>query len=93
MKLNANIKKKVKFSILISLTLLFTLGVLYNNHKLITNHSNLINDNSKNNLLETASTNVNGKPLLIHQYSTITSSFFPSSLPANISFTLFEGWS
>ncbi|MFX0074212.1 MAG: hypothetical protein ACFE96_02120 [Candidatus Hermodarchaeota archaeon] len=93
MKLNAYIKTKVKFSILISLTLLFTLSVLYNNHILITNHSNLINDKAKNNLLETSSTNVNGKPLLIHQYSTITSSFFPSSLPANISFTLYEGWS
>ncbi|MFX1323352.1 MAG: hypothetical protein ACFE8N_00230 [Promethearchaeota archaeon] len=34
----------------------------------------------------------NSKPLLINQYATITNSFFPLSLPTNVSFTLAEGW-
>jgi len=42
--------------------------------------------------LKTAANEPNGKPLLIHQHSTISNTFFPSSLPTNVSFTLLEGW-
>ncbi len=34
----------------------------------------------------------NGKPLLVYQHSTITKTFYPFSLPYDISFTLVEGW-
>jgi hypothetical protein len=42
--------------------------------------------------LKTAANEPNGKPLLIHQHSTISNTFFPPSLPTNVSFTLLEGW-
>ncbi len=34
----------------------------------------------------------NSKPLLIYQHSTITNTFYPLSLPSDISFRLLEGW-
>lgn len=34
----------------------------------------------------------NSKPLLISQYATASSSFFPLSLPTNVHFTMVEGW-
>ncbi len=47
---------------------------------------NVIND------LKSAANEPNGKPLLIYQHATISNTFFPSSLPTNVSFTLLEGW-
>jgi len=51
-----------------------------------------ISDTDVINDLKVAANEPNGKPLLIHQHSTISNSFFPSSLPTNVSFTLLEGW-
>jgi hypothetical protein len=34
----------------------------------------------------------NSKPLLVYQHSTISNTYFPLSLPTDISFTLVEGW-
>ncbi|MBY9016860.1 MAG: hypothetical protein KGD68_14315, partial [Candidatus Lokiarchaeota archaeon] len=42
--------------------------------------------------LKAAANEPNGNPLLIHQHSTISNTFFPPSLPTNVSFTLLEDW-
>ncbi|MHA1483566.1 MAG: hypothetical protein ACTSQA_09080, partial [Candidatus Heimdallarchaeaceae archaeon] len=42
--------------------------------------------------LKTAANEPNGNPLLIHQHTTISNTFFPPTLPSNVSFTLLEGW-
>ena len=51
-----------------------------------------ISDINVINNLKTAANELNGKPLLILQHSTISNTFFPSSLPTNVSFTLLEDW-
>ncbi|MFW9822582.1 MAG: hypothetical protein ACFFE4_06590 [Candidatus Thorarchaeota archaeon] len=51
------------------------------------------NPNSKKSNYPTISSDTpNSKPLLINQYATVSNSFFPLSLPTNVSFTLVEGW-
>ncbi len=47
---------------------------------------NIIND------LKVATNEPNGNPLIINQHSTISKTFFPLSLPYDISFTLVKGW-
>ena len=42
--------------------------------------------------LNTAYYDPKGKPLTIIQHATISNTFFPFSLPKNVSFTLLEGW-
>jgi len=42
--------------------------------------------------LNTAYYSPKGKPLTIIQHATISNTFFPFSLPTNVSFTLLEGW-
>ena len=42
--------------------------------------------------LNTAYYDPKGKPLTIIQHATISNTFFPFSLPTNVSFTLLEGW-
>ncbi|MFX1586968.1 MAG: hypothetical protein ACFFC1_02330 [Promethearchaeota archaeon] len=86
-------RKKLEISIIgIILILSLTFNFLFNSNLSITNQKNDSTDNDRSNILRASSSDINGKPLLIHQYSTITNSFFPSSLPANVSFTLISGW-
>ncbi len=84
--------KKRKISLIGSLILLITISIAFNNNNSIANQKDFIIGNEKNSILRTSDSNVNGKPLLIHQYSTITSTFLPLSLPKNVSFTLTENW-
>ena len=51
-----------------------------------------ISDKYVINHLKTSANEPNGKPLLIHQHTTISNTFFPPTLPSNVSFTLLEGW-
>ncbi len=61
---------------------------------LIFNFSPPLNENSVDlsNDLKLSSNESNSKPLLVYQYATITNTFFPLSLPKNVSFTLLEDW-
>ncbi|MFX1557122.1 MAG: hypothetical protein ACFFC9_07700 [Promethearchaeota archaeon] len=90
MKIVGKHRKKIEKRIIISFILLITFNLLFTSNLFIA--KNNLTDNDKNNSLRTSASEVKGKPLLINQYSTITNSFFPSSLPTNVSFTLFEDW-
>ena len=79
-----------KRSTFISLIILFSFLIILN-----LNSNNSFNDADSYesfSKLKTFSSSVNGKPLSVTQHANVSNSFFPSSLPTNISFTLAQGW-
>jgi hypothetical protein len=57
------------------------------------NNYNLRNkDTESDSRLKTANLDPKGSPLLITQHAIISNTYFPLSLPTNVSFTLLEGW-
>ncbi|MFX0081419.1 MAG: hypothetical protein ACFE94_06685 [Candidatus Hodarchaeota archaeon] len=83
---------KIRKSLLLNiLILVFLLSISF--------HSNEYNNRKdSNNLVKNfeipiqSTSPPNSKPLLINQFATTLNTFFPSSLPTNVHFTLVEGW-
>jgi len=88
-KYNNRRYKKLK----ISLLLLFMLYLTIPLYKGFFNEKNQ-NKNDLNNFTAPNLSQIqpNSKPLLIYQHSTITNTFYPLSLPSDISFRLLDGW-
>ncbi|MFX1501109.1 MAG: hypothetical protein ACFFDH_09130, partial [Promethearchaeota archaeon] len=64
------------------------------NFMLIFNFSPQFNENSVDlsNDLKLSANDTKSKPLLVYQHATISNTFFPLSLPKNVSYTLLEDW-
>ena len=86
-------KKKIRTIIVCSLIILFTINIAFNSNLNQLNQSDFEKNNEiKKTDLQGSYPDANGKPLLVHQYATITNTFLPLSLPKNVSFTLAENW-
>ena len=91
MQILNNRKKKRFISILIILSFTLTVNFfLYNNilnrNLVITSKIDVYSN------LEASTSNINGKPLLIHQYANISKSYTLNTFPSNISYTLIQDW-
>ncbi len=88
-------KKRKIFVIIISILFILIITFLNNPSNFFANYNE--ENQTYNNLNDlrnpkTSSTGPNSKPLLIYQHATISETYFPLSLPTNVSFTLLEGW-
>lgn len=86
-------KKKKEIVILTSIFIILFFFNLPNISRISDNNQKRTNTDSNNFRNPRMSSDLpNSRPLLVHQHSSISRTYFPLSLPTNISFTLVDDW-